>query len=397
MSKDPRNSRWLSPLLLTADSALCALIIWKVPYTEIDWKAYMQQVHQYQQGERDYTLIKGDTGPLVYPAAHVYIYSLLYRVTNGGKDIFLAQLIFGGLYLSVLSLVMTCYRQAKAPPYIFPLLVLSKRMHSLFMLRLFNDCFAVGALFLAIYAYQKRIWTIGSFAYSFGVAIKMSLLLAAPGVGIMLLQALPFRRAVNAAFLMAQVQFTMALPFLPAGAKAYISRAFQFTRQFLFKWTVNWSHWTRPSDLSIGDLIGAVFKPLPPSVQQRISLRVTPDYILTTILSSMAIGLLCARSLHYQFYAYIAWSSPFLLWKAGLHPILVYSVWAAQEWAWNVYPSTNASSMVVVGCLAVQVFGVWWSTRDEISNVQLAEERNQTPASGSKSHAPADKGTDRKA
>ena len=31
MSRDPGISRWLSPLLLTADSALCALIIWKVP------------------------------------------------------------------------------------------------------------------------------------------------------------------------------------------------------------------------------------------------------------------------------------------------------------------------------------------------------------------------------
>ena len=79
-------------------------------------------------------------------------------------------------------------------------------MHSLFVLRLFNDCFAVGTLFLAIYAYQKRIWTVGSFAYSLGVAIKMSLVLAAPGVGVILLQALPFRRALNAAFLMAQVQ-----------------------------------------------------------------------------------------------------------------------------------------------------------------------------------------------
>ncbi len=73
----------------------------------------MQQVHQYLGGERDYTLIKGDTGPLVYPAVHVYIYSALYRVTDGGKDIFLAQLIFGGLYLSILSVVMACYRQAK--------------------------------------------------------------------------------------------------------------------------------------------------------------------------------------------------------------------------------------------------------------------------------------------
>ena len=34
----------------------------------------------------------------------------------------------------------------------------------------------------------------------------MSILLAAPAVGLVLLQALPFKRATNAAFLMAQVQ-----------------------------------------------------------------------------------------------------------------------------------------------------------------------------------------------
>lgn len=73
----------------------------------------MQQVEQYLGGERDYMLIKGTTGPLVYPAAHVYIYSALYRLTDGGKDIRKAQIIFAGLYLGVLSLVMACYRKAK--------------------------------------------------------------------------------------------------------------------------------------------------------------------------------------------------------------------------------------------------------------------------------------------
>jgi alpha-1,3-mannosyltransferase len=79
---------------------------------------------------------------------------------------------------------------------------------------------------------------------------------------------------------------------------------------------------------------------------------------MTVLLSSLAIGLLCARSLHYQFFAYLAWATPFLLWRAGLHPILIYTAWALQEWAWNVYPSTNASSAVVVLSLALQVFGV---------------------------------------
>ena len=134
------------------------------------------------------------------------------------------------------------------------------------------------------------------------------------------------------------------------------------------------THWTKPSGLSVIGLLSTLFKPLPANVQQQISLRINPSFIMTTILSSLAIGLLCARSLHYQFYAYIAWSTPFLLWRAGLHPILIYMVWAAQEWAWNVYPSTNTSSMVVVGCLAIQVAGVWWGTLNEFPDTEVPVE-----------------------
>lgn len=68
-------------------------------------------------GERDYTVIKGGTGPLVYPAAHVYIYSALYYVTDSGKNILLAQIIFGGVYLGSLSVVMACYRLAKVETF----------------------------------------------------------------------------------------------------------------------------------------------------------------------------------------------------------------------------------------------------------------------------------------
>jgi len=81
--------------------------------TEIDWVAYMEQVKQFLDGERDYALIRGGTGPLVYPAAHVYTYSILYQITDDGRNIFLAQQIFGVLYLATLALVMACYWRAK--------------------------------------------------------------------------------------------------------------------------------------------------------------------------------------------------------------------------------------------------------------------------------------------
>lgn len=194
-------------------------------------------------------------------------------------------------------------------------------------------------------------------------------------------------------------QFTLAFPFLPVNAYGYIGRAFEFTRQFLFKWTVNWrfvgaetflSHkfslalaiinlslllfffatrWIRPSGLSLPAFLSTIFNPPSSEAQQHLSLRVTPSFIFTTVLGSLSIGMLCARSLHYQFFAYIAWSTPFLLWRSGMHPFMIYALWAAQEWAWNVYPSTNMSSMVVVGCLIIQVFGTWWGTRKDFADV----------------------------
>ena len=103
-------------------------------------------------------------------------------------------------------------------------------------------------------------------------------------------------------------------------------------------------------------------------MQHAISIRVSPNYILTTILTANAVGMLFARSLHYQFYAYIALATPFLLWRSGMHPILQYTIWGVQEWAWNVYPSTNISSLVVVFTQFLTVASIWWHTRNDFGN-----------------------------
>jgi hypothetical protein len=73
----------------------------------------MEQIAQFVGGERDYTKIEGGTGPLVYPAAHVYTFTGLYYITGEGKNIFLAQQIFAVLYMATLALVMLCYWKAK--------------------------------------------------------------------------------------------------------------------------------------------------------------------------------------------------------------------------------------------------------------------------------------------
>lgn len=73
----------------------------------------MEQIAQFVKGERDYTRMEGGTGPLVYPAAHVYTYTGLYHLTDRGTNILLAQQLFAVLYLATLAVVMLCYWQAK--------------------------------------------------------------------------------------------------------------------------------------------------------------------------------------------------------------------------------------------------------------------------------------------
>ena len=157
----------------------------------------MEQVSLYVSGERDYTLIKGSTGPLVYPAAHVYIYTLFHQLTDEGRDIFLGQIIFAFLYVVALVAVMYCYRQSGAPPYLFPLLVLSKRLHSVFVLRLFNDGIAALVMWDVILQFQQRRWMTGVILWSLGVAIKMTLLLLAPAIAVILMLSLPFSQSVS--------------------------------------------------------------------------------------------------------------------------------------------------------------------------------------------------------
>ncbi|KAF2789565.1 glycosyltransferase family 58 protein [Melanomma pulvis-pyrius CBS 109.77] len=397
IARNPKHTRWIYPLLLIVDAALCGVIIEKIPYTEIDWRTYMQHIELYLKGERDYRKIVGSTGPLVYPAAHVHIYRILYNLTDQGRNIQLAQYIFALVYLVTLAVVMQCYRRAKVPPYVFPLLILSKRLHSIFVLRLFNDCFAVLGLFSAIYAYQRNQWHLGTFLFTTGLNVKMTLLLPLPAMGFLILQALGFREAITQAMIIFQVSIGYGYPFRKQ-APSYFARAFELTREFLYKWTVNWrfideetflskkfalgllaihaglliwfarTRWIKPSQRSPRDFL-KLFRDEPRD-QDAIALRVSPNFIMTTMLTAVAIGMLCARSLHYQFYAYIAWTTPFLLWKAGFHPVLQYALWGAQEWAWNVYPSTPASSATVVAVLATTVFGAWWGPRNEFDSVR---------------------------
>lgn len=395
---NPKHTRWIAPLLILAEAALCALIILYIPYTEIDYTTYMVQIHKFVRGERNYSKLTGPTGPLVYPAVHVALYTVLYFATttrdvlNGEIahiNIARAQIIFAGLYLVTLAVVIACYRRVNAPPWLLVPLVLSKRLHSIFVLRLFNDAWATLFFWLAVYSLQRKHLSVAAGIWSFGVGIKMTVLLAAPALGFILLQGMELADATFMGVATVATQILIATPFIERRTGgdfwAYFERAFEFTRAFLFKWTVNWrfvgeerflskefavgllilhasilitfahTKWVQPSASGLQNFVRKLFQDTSLAEMDRIAKRLTPEVVTDAMLGCLVIGLLCARSLHYQFYAYLGWATPYLVWRGTGSMAITLTICAAQEWAWLVFPSTDVSSAVVVGCLALQV------------------------------------------
>ena len=265
--------------LLFFETILSLAIIKYVPYTEIDWIAYNEEVDAWWiNGERDYMKIRGGTGPLVYPAGFLYFYRIIqYTVGGDGRDIYTAQKIFVVLYvlnswviLILFTKVMrqnaknietrSVQRQVKkydssinhgenmdVPHLVWSwrlamgLCCLSKRMHSIFMLRLFNDAPAMFLLYISTVLFTESKWKLGCVFFSLGVSVKMNILLFAPGLLLLLLQTMDdIFQTMECLAICAFVQLLLGAPFLLSYPISYLKKAFEFDRVFFYKWTVNW-------------------------------------------------------------------------------------------------------------------------------------------------------------
>jgi alpha-1,3-mannosyltransferase len=70
----------------------------------------------------------------------------------------MAQHIYSVLYVASLALSCAIYKRAgNIPNWTILLLPLSKRLHSIYILRLFNDCWAAVAVQAAILLYQHGL------------------------------------------------------------------------------------------------------------------------------------------------------------------------------------------------------------------------------------------------
>eukprot|EP00118_Oscarella_pearsei_P011346 m.75735 g.75735 ORF g.75735 m.75735 type:complete len:396 (+) comp35952_c0_seq10:18-1205(+) len=375
---DVRRNWLLGCLLLFLELFLNVGIIWKVNYTEIDWTAYMQEVEGFLNGTWDYTELKGDTGPLVYPAGFVYIFSGLYYMTSHGANIKLAQYVFLVLYLlTVAAIVYIYHKSAKTPPYALVFLTcFSYRVHSIFVLRLFNDPVAMLLFYVSIIFFIHSKWTIGCVFYSLAVSVKMNILLSSPGLLFLLIEACGWVGTIKNLTLCALIQFLLAIPFLYENALGYITCAFNLGRQFFFKWTVNWRFLSEDIFLYRGFhmmllilhivvLAGFAFRKwkakevVQKAKWELSSHSIHTNRILILVFGSNFIGMCFARSLHYQFYVWYYHTLPFLLWSTALPDALKLLIWGVIELCWNTYPSTDVSSAALHVCHLVVLLALW--------------------------------------
>ncbi|XP_075640252.1 dol-P-Man:Man(5)GlcNAc(2)-PP-Dol alpha-1,3-mannosyltransferase-like [Castanea sativa] len=137
-------------------------------------------------------------------------------------------------------------QQVRLPWWALSLLCLSKRVHSIFVLRLFNDYFATALLHAAMASLLYQRWHLGLIIFSGAVSIKMNVLLYAPSLFLLMLKGMDIIGVISALAGAALVQIVLGLPFLISHPIAYIFRAFNLGRVFIHFWSVNFKFIPEP-------------------------------------------------------------------------------------------------------------------------------------------------------
>lgn len=237
--------------------------------------------------------------------------------------------------------------------------LLSYRIHSIYILRLFNDPIAVLFAYASFYAMLRKRHALSAFLFSFAISIKMNILLYAPAYALVFYEDLGLHKSVKHGLVALVTQLILSAPFLYTNMMGYFQRAFNFNRVFLHQWTVNWRFldektFTSPEFFKVLLVAHVVVlfmifwsRWLNVILMKRFTISVKRhDPILTLFIANL-IGMSFSRSLHYQFYVWYYHSLPMLLWATPYDFVTKMSILGCIEYAWNVYPSSIISSSVL--------------------------------------------------
>ena len=406
---------WLGLPLLLGEALLCVAMVRRAVHQDRLGRLHVESRGPLVHGDWDYMNLRGDTGPLVYPAGFVWLYGGLRWLTGGGNDpvtgglrsndgadIRTAQYVFAAMYVATQACVFVLYQRAassRVPPWVCVLLCVSKRMHSLYALRLFNDCWAMFLLYVALLAFTKKElewrhwrWPLGCLFFSLAVSIKMNVLLFAPALWMLLIKDVGLVGSLHCIMLCAFLQIGVAAPFLATNFWGYVGRSFELGRVVMHKWTVNlkflpedifvskwlalgllvchlgvlglflahrWCHVEGGVSAFVGKALTAPYTPISiveeaaaaekesskdvngvkdGAAKVKVKRELSTEHILLAMLTCNFIGIVFCRSMHFQFYCWYWHSVPFLLWQNERVPTLMkIAVIIALEYTWSYH------------------------------------------------------------
>lgn len=240
------------------------------------------------------------------------------------------------------------------PLVAFVLATCSRRLHSIFVLRMFNDCLTMTIMHLSILLAGQRRWTAASLLFGVALATKMNVLLFYPALLAVQLATLPLSSVLLNQLGIGLVQLVLGAPFILRNASSYFGLAYNLSREFEWKWTVNWRFLGERGfeRLQRGRLL-LVLTMLAYAgwlLHRRRSLaRASGAGVTSLFFESNLIGIIFSKSLHYQFLSWYSLSIPVLLLRSRrLHWSVAGAMYLAIELCWNVFPSTTLSSLILL-------------------------------------------------
>lgn len=260
----------------------------------------------------------------------------------------------------------------QVPPYVFGIMCLaSYRIHSIYVLRLFNDPVAILAAYASFYAILRKKYTISAILFSVAISIKMNILLFAPAYALIFYEDIGLLKSIKNALIALSIQILLAGPFLLKDPLAYFKRSFNFGRIFLHQWTVNWrfldeSLFTSTQFfriLIIGHLLVLFIlfyrRWINAATLGKFNMSLKKDDPILTLFITNLIGVAFSRSLHYQFYIWYYHSLPMILWATRYSVVTKLLILGLIEFSWNSYPSTTASSLILHASHLAVIIGLF--------------------------------------
>ena len=303
----------------------------------------MEQVEKFKDGELNYGKIEGKTGPIAYPAGFLYIFTLIKKITDG--KIWPTQIFFGIVFLLNFLIMQKIFEKSKIP-FIYRLMVVfSKRIHSIYILRLFNDpiamLFAHISILIMISDKSRLMRFVSSVMMSVAISVKMNVLLFLPGV--LFLYRHSLWRLVEFASIIGSIQFLFSLPFILQDYKSYIGRSFNFGKEFVYIESLNWRF--LPKHVFESKLFANALLIAHIIVLLYFSIRKWKKYTVLEILClSNFIGIVFSRALHFQFYSWYIYTIPIILNMINMPHIFGVVLFGLIEICWNIYRTTPISS-----------------------------------------------------